>query len=143
MACKISGFDELDNKLETLGSVSKRIGQTSLRKGMRHSLEQMKKDAPKDTGQSSKALKVTKTKTYPKTGTCVIRAGIDKSNWEKSKNLYFLHYGFENKGLNFTGQRNATQHIGWVTKSFNKSLPKAENEIVKAVQAEINKIIGG
>ena len=142
MGVKISGFDELDNKLESLGSVSKRIGQTSLRRGMQHSLEQLKKDAPKDTEKSSKALKVTKTKTYPKTGTCVIRAGIDKSNFSKTKNLYFLHYGFENKGLNFTGQRNATQHIGWVTKSFNKSLPKAEKEIVETVQAEIKKIIG-
>lgn len=139
MASKISGFDELDNKLETLGNVSKKIGQTALRKGMRHSLEQLKKDAPKDSGDGAKALKVTKTKTYPKTGTCVIRAGVDKTNWERAKHLVFQNYGY----TNHINGKSVSVHAGWVTKSFNKSLPKAENEIVKAVQAEINKIIGG
>ena len=155
MASKITGFDDLENKLDSLGNVSRKIGMTAVRKGMRHALEQMKKDAPDnpsgvsslgikyDKRKGAKALKTTTSKYYPKTGSCVIRAGIDKKNWEDTKHLYFHHYGYENLGLGGKVKHTDYQkHIGWVTKSFNKALPKAEEEVIKTVQSEISKIIG-
>ncbi len=155
MAMTIRGFDELEKKIEALGNVGKKVGAKAVREGMKPILEQMKKDAPNNPkGVSSlgftykktkgaKTLKVTKVKTYAKTGTTIIRAGIDKSNWDETKHLYFQHYGYENKGLKgrFKGVQVNT-HVGWVTKSFNHKKEEGMKRMTEVVQSEINNIIG-
>lgn len=155
MKSSIKGFDELDRKLDALGNVAKKVSQKAVREGMKPILAQLKKDAPHNsTGISptgipyektkgAKALKVTKVKTYAKTGTTIIRAGIDKSNWEDTKHLYFHHYGYENKGLKgrFSGKM-VTNHVGWVYKSFNKSKAEGEIQMIAVMQSEINRILG-
>ena len=140
MASKISGFNALDNKLEALGNVGKTIGKKAVREGMKPILNQMRKDAPKDTGKGAKALKVTVVKSY-RTGTTVARAGIDKSNWEKAKHLYFQHYGYENRGLNFDGEIVAT-NIGWMNKTFEKSKKEGADVMNTVIEMELSKIIG-
>lgn len=142
MGMTIKGFDELDKKLESLGNVGKKVGAKAVREGIKPIVEQMKKDAPKDTGKGAKSLKTTTVKTY-RTGTAVARAGINKTNWEKTKHLAYLNYGFENKGLNFTGQRNALSHVGWMSKSFEKSKSKGEKVMREIASQEINKILKG
>lgn len=155
MGLKTKGFDDLDKTLNALGSVGRKVGQKAVREGMKPILEQMKKDAPNNPKgisplgltykktKGAKALKVTKVKTYAKTGTTIIRAGIDKSNWDETKHLYFHHYGYENKGLKgrFEGVQVNT-HVGWVTKSFNHKKEEGMKRMTEVVQSEINNIIG-
>lgn len=155
MGMTIKGFDDLDTKLDALGSVGIRVGAKAVRAGIKPILEQMKKDAPSNPSgvsglgftykktKGAKALKVTKVQTYSKTGTAIIRAGIDKTNWDETKHLYFQHYGYENKGLKgrFKGVKVHT-HIGWVTKSFNKSKDIGEKAMIEVAQQEIKRIIG-
>lgn len=141
--------------MNALGDVGRKVGQKAVREGMKPILAQMKKDAPSNPkGVSSlgftyektkgaKALKVTKVKTYAKTGTSIIRAGIDKSNWDETKHLYYQHYGYENKGLKgrFKGVKVHT-HVGWVTKSFKRTEEEGRKRMTEVVQREINQIIG-
>lgn len=137
MSVKISGFEELERKLDSLGNVGQKIGTKAVREGMRPVVDQMKKDAPKDTHQSSKALKTTSVKSYPKTGTAVARAGINESNWSRAKAAYFQHYGYIN---HFNGKRVAN-NVGWMTKSFNKSKENGRKKMIEVAQSELNKII--
>lgn len=139
MGMTLKGFDELDKKLESLGNVGKKVGAKAVREGMKPIVEQMKKDAPKDTGKGAKALKTTTVKTY-RTGTAVARAGINKTNWEKAKHLVFQHYGYENKGLNMNGKK-VTVHVGWMSKSFEKSKSKGEKVMREIASQEINNIL--
>ncbi len=136
MAVTIKGFDELEKKIEALGNVGKKVGAKAVREGMKPVVEQMKKDAPKDTGDGAKALKTTTVKTY-KTGTAVARAGINKSNFEKAKHLYFQHYGYE---LKKTGKK-VTVHVGWMNTSFEKSKAKGEKVMREVAQTEIDRIL--
>ena len=138
MSTTIKGFDELDNKLESLGNVGRKVGAKAVREGMKPIVEQMKKDAPKDTGKGAKALKTTTVKTY-KTGTAVARAGINASNWEKTKHLYFQNYGY----INHINGKRVKVHIGWMSKSFEKSKSQGEAIMRNVAQSEINKIIKG
>lgn len=137
MGMIIKGFDDLDKILDSLGDVSRKVGAKAVREGMKPIVEQMKKDAPKDTGEGAKDLKTTSVRAY-KTGTAVARAGINKSNFEKTKHLLFQHHGYE---LKISGKK-VTVHIGWMSNSFNKSKATGEKVIIDVVQSEINKIIG-
>lgn len=138
MSIKVKGFDELEKKLESLGNVGRQVSQKAVRSGMKPVLEQLKADAPKDTGSSAKALRVTKTKYYPKTGSAIIRAGIDSKNWDKTKGLYYAHYSF----TNHINDKKVTKNVGWMNKSFEKSKSTGEKEIIKVVQEELDKILG-
>ncbi len=137
MGMTIKGFDALDKKLDALGNVGHKVGAKAVREGMKPIVEQMKKDAPKDTGDGAKALKTTSVRTYAKTGTAVARAGINKSNFEKTKHLLFQHHGYEHK----VSGKKVTIHVGWMTKSFNKSKSQGEKIMTNVAQAEINRIL--
>lgn len=137
MTVKISGFNELERKLDSLGDVGRKVGKQAVREGIKVVVDQMKKDAPKDTGNSAKSLKTTAIKTYPRTGTAVARAGINASNWEKTKSLYFQHYGY----INHINNKKVTKNVGWLSRSFNKSKNEGQKRMVDVAQSEINKII--
>lgn len=137
MGMTIKGFDALDTKLDALGNVGHKVGSKAVREGMKPIVEQMKKDAPKDTGDGAKALKTTSVRTYAKTGSAVARAGINRSNFEKTKHLLFQHHGFEHS----KSGRKINKHVGWMTKSFNKSKSKGEKIMTDVAQAEINRIL--
>ena len=136
MASKIKGFDDLDRKLESLGDVGKRIGKKAVREGMKPIVKQMRKDAPKDSGDGAKKLKVTTVKTY-KTGTAVARAGINASNWEQTKHLYFQNFTYENH----INGKIVEVHAGWMFDSFERSKEKGGKIMRDYAQQEINKII--
>ena len=134
----IEGFDELLNDLERLGDVGKKVGKKAVQNASKIVLEQMKKDAPRsgDNDHGSESLKVTNIKTY-KTGTVVSKTGIDSSNWEDAKGLYFNHYGFEH----WKSGKLIDVHIGWMDNSFNKVKEEAYKSIEKEVLSEIDKIL--
>ena len=136
MSMNVDGFDDLFATLSSLGSVGDKVGKKALRAGLKHVVKQMKIDAPKGDGSLGiptkvndgyKKLKVLNVKRF-KNGTFIGYAGINSKNFEETKHLLFHHYAYGNKGLNFTGQP-INMHVGWMTKSYEKSKKNAQNEL--------------
>ncbi len=138
MSFETSGFDDLFQTLERLDKVGTTAGKKAIKQGLKPVLKRMKSDAPRDTGLGSQALKVTGVKQF-KNDTIIGYCGIDSSNWEESKHLLFQHYGYSNKGLNFTGQP-SFKHVGWMTASYERSKREAEAELKKALIKELDNI---
>ena len=136
MALKLSGFDDLFDDLNNLGNVGKKIGRKAVQEGSKIVLEQQKKDAPKNTSESAKNLKVTKVKTY-KSGNTWANIGIDGSNFNEVKGLYFNHYGFE---LWKNGER-VEPHVGWMDESLKKVEDKASEKMMQIVSSELDEIL--
>ena len=147
---KIEGFKELERTLEALGQVGNKIGKRAIKKGLNLTLEQLKKDAPKSGGKSSlgipiksggaaKHLRVVGMKAY-KGGSIYGQCGIDKGNWAETKQLWFQHFGYENHGLNFSGEP-ITKNVGWFTEAWRKIKSKAAAEVEKEIQNEIKRVL--
>ena len=150
MSMNVDGFDDLFATLSSLGSVGDKVGKKALRAGLKPVVKQMKIDAPKGDGSLGiptkvndgyKKLKVLNVKRF-KNGTFIGYAGINSKNFEETKNLLFHHYAYGNKGLNFTGQP-INMHVGWMTKSYEKSKKNAQNELERVVVEELDSILKG
>lgn len=139
MSMKVTGFDNLFGTLDSLGNVGKNAGKKAVKEGMKVAVKGLKEEAPRDSGEGADHLKVVSVKTY-KSGNTWGKAGIDKTNWDKSGHLWYQNFGYENKGLNFTGQK-VTKNVGWMEKAFNKCKNEAEDEIVKSISSELDKIL--
>lgn len=136
MSLDVKGFDSLLKKLDSLGSVGDKVGKKAVRAGLKVVLDQEKKDAPKDSGNSASKLRITNIKQY-KGGTVWGKVGIDGKNWEQCKALYYQHYGYINHR---TGDK-VTKHVGWMSESFEKCKSEAEQEMIRAANNEISSIL--
>ena len=140
MAIKLSGFDELVNDLNNLGTIGNKIGKQAIEEGAKIVLEQQKKDAPRDVNNSEHGadkLDITEIKKYSKSGTVVGKIGISAENWEEAKHLYFHHYGYE---LWKNGKMINT-HVGWMDDSFKKCKERATKVMIDIASKEIDKIL--
>lgn len=125
-------FDRMMNNFEDLKITAMKQSKRIVTRGAEIVLAQQKKDAPKNSGKSYKALKITETKLY-KTSVYA-KIGIGSDNWEQTKALWFQHFGYFNYGLGgiFNGMFIAV-HAGWMNKSFDRCKAQAYNEIYKQV----------
>lgn len=140
MAVKFSGFDELVNDLNNLGTIGNKIGKQAIEEGAKIVLEQQKKDAPRDVNNSKHGadkLDITEIKKYSKSGTVVGKVGISAENWEEAKHLYFHNYGYE---LWKNGKMINT-HVGWMDDSFKKCKERATKVMIDIASKEIDKIL--
>ena len=139
MSIELTGFDDLIKDLNNLGNVGNKISKKAVQAGAKIVLEQEKKDAPRNSsgsGHAADKLKITKIKKY-KSGTTVGKIGIDSSNWEEVKWLFFQHYGFEH---HISGKFVAP-HVGWMNDSFKKCKEKAAKVMIDIASKEIDKIL--
>lgn len=127
----MNGFDDLINTLNDLGNITNKVGKEALEEGSEIVLKQQKKDAPRDSGDGGKHLKIVKGNSK------VSRIGIDHSNWEECKGIYFQNYGF----IHYKDGKLVDPHIGWVEESFKKCKDKAEKAIVDKLEKEIDRIL--
>ena len=139
MSVEFSGFDELINDLNNLGSIGNKIGKQAVEEGAKIVLEQQKKDAPRsnDDDHGADKLNITEIKKYTKSGTVVGKVGISSENWEYTKGLYFNHYGFEH----YKSGKMVDVSIGWMNDSFKKCKEKASEKIIDIASKEIDKIL--
>lgn len=140
MAIKLSGFDELVNDLNNLGSIGNKIGKQAIEEGAKIVLEQQKKDAPRDNDNNKHGadkLDITEIKKYSKSGTVVGKVGMSRENWEEAKHLYFHHYGFEH----YKSGKMVNVHVGWMNDSFKKCKEKAAKVMIDIASKEIDKIL--
>lgn len=139
MSIKLDGFDDIFSTMEQLGDVGKKAGKKAIKNGLEIALEQLKKDAPEDKQKSKDDLSIQHIRTN-RNGSAWGACGIGSNNWAKTKQLWYQNYGYENHGLNFTGQR-IDVNVGWIDKSFKKIEKKANNEMMKVLSSEIDKVL--
>lgn len=136
MSMELSGFDELIDKLDKLENVGDKVKRTAVKKGAEIVLKHFKNSAPADTRNSRRSLKVTSTKKF-KNGDTWSQVGIDRSNWCKTKGLYFQNYGYVHK----RSGKKINKHVGWVSKEFKKVEGQASKVIEQEVKNELGKIL--
>lgn len=133
MGIETKGFDELIKKLEDMGRQGNKIAKSAVEKGAKIVLEQQRKDAPKLTEEGSKNLDIGEIKKY-KSGVYA-KVGITKDNWEKTKHLYFQHFGYNNRGWNMANKpKLVVRRVGWMNESFEKIENEARNAIIEEVK---------
>lgn len=136
MGIETKGFDELIRKLEDMGTKGVLVAKKGVLSGANIVLEQQKKDAPKDDGDSAEALSIGQVAKY-KTGVYA-KIGITKDNWERTKPLYFQHFGYNNKGWNMSKKpKLVVRHVGWMNRSFEKVEERAKQAIIDEVKNAI------
>lgn len=140
MALEVKGLDDITRTLENLGKAGDKIAVGAVKKSLKQALPKIRQVAPEDTGQGKKKLKVTKVKKYRKSVWGGL--GIDRTNWEAAKGVYFQHYGYENHGWGdrFKGMR-ISKHVGW----FDRATQAVEKEVLDTLEntllSEIDKIL--
>lgn len=139
MTVNVDGFDDIFSIVEQLGDVGKKAGKKAVKSGLEEVLDQLKEDAPEDKQKSKNELSIQHIRTN-KNGSVWGACGIGKDNWDKAKQLWYQHYGYDNHGLNFTGQRVET-NVGWMDKSFKKVEKKANNKMIEVLGTEIDKVL--
>ena len=139
MGIEMKGFDDIGSTLNSLGKVEDKITTTALRNSMKDGLEIIKGKAPKaskGSTNSAEHLKVGKIKRY-KSGSVWGGMGIDSSNWENTKGLYFQHWGYEH----WKSGKRVQPHVGW----FDEALLASEETILGSLEdkllSEIDKIL--
>jgi len=128
----VEGFDELLKKLESMGSVGGTIENRALKVGAEIIVEEQKRNAPKDTQDGSKELKVGNIRTA-KSKNKYVQVGIPPGvDWDKAKGIYFQHHGYKNHR---TGRYHAATL--WMDKSFIKAKEKAMSAMLSVLEKEL------
>ncbi|MDU1854024.1 MAG: hypothetical protein E6789_00740 [Clostridium baratii] len=133
MSLKIKGFKNLNKKLTELAEAPDNVKEQVTKQCADIALAQMKQDAPKDEGEGASALRITEHRSGE--GYSFYDIGIDSSNWEQTKGLYFNHFGFSH----WKGKAFINPHQGWFDHSAKKSIKKAKTLIEGAVYSELRK----
>lgn len=137
----IEGLDAILKTLDDLGKVGDKIGVDGVKKAMSPGLDIIKAKAPKDTEESRNHLKITKVKKY-KSGGVWGGMGIDSSNWEECKPLWYQHWGYDNYGGNTRAYRgHVTTNQGWFDEATDSSKDTILSTLEKELTAEIDKIL--
>lgn len=140
MGLEVKGIDDISRTLENLGKAGDKIAVDAVKTSLKQALPKIKAQAPEDSGQGRSKLKVTKVKKYSKSVWGGI--GIDRTNWEATKGLWFQHYGYANHGWGgrFNGMR-ISKNVGW----FDKASQSVEQEVLdtleKTLLGEIDRIL--
>lgn len=140
MALEVKGLEYITTTLENLGKAGEKVAQDAVKTSLKQVLPKIKTQAPEDSGQGKKKLKVTKVKKYRKSVWGGV--GIDRTNWEATKGLWFQHYGYANHGWEdrFKGMR-ISKHVGW----FDRASQAVEQEVLDTLEntllSEIDKIL--
>lgn len=140
MGLQVKGIDEISRTLESLGKAGDKIATDAVKSSLKQALPKIKEVAPEDSGQGKKKLKVTKVKKYRKSVWGGV--GIDRTNWEATKGLWFQHYGYANHGWGdrFKGMR-ISKNVGW----FDRASQSVEQEVLDTLEntllSEIDKIL--
>lgn len=139
MAIEFDEFDDIIRTMEELGDIGTRVGKKGVKKALESALPTIQAEAPKD-GESSDhgadSLGVGTIKSY-KSGSTWGGAGINSKNWDKTKQLYFQHYGYHY----YKNGKLVQPHKGWMDKAIEKSAPKAMSVLEQALNEELNKIL--
>lgn len=139
MGMSIDGFDDLFGTMEALGQVGKKVGKKAVKEGLKVAVMSLKRYAPRDSGKGADKLKVISIKSY-KSGSVWGKGGLDSSNWDEAGHLWYQNYGYENHGLNFSGQP-INKNVGWMEEAFNKCKKEAESKMINELSNEIDKIL--
>lgn len=140
MGLEVKGLDDISRTLEDLGKAGDKIAKDAVKNSLKQALPKIREIAPEDSGQGKKKLKVTKVKKYRKSVWGGV--GIDRTNWESMKGIYFQHYGYENHGLGdrFKGMR-ISKYVGW----FDRATQAVEQDVLDTLEntllSEIDKIL--
>lgn len=137
----IDGLDECMELCESLGQVGTKIEKESLRSAMKPGLQILKDRAPKRSGTGANALRIDKIKKY-KSGSLWGSMGIDSTNWEQTKSIYFQHYGYHNNGLKgrYHGMY-IDKHAGWYDRAFKEMEGPILDKLEQEVTRKIDKIL--
>ena len=127
----MEGFDDLEQLLKDLGALGTKVGKEALNDGAEIVLKNQKKDAPRDTG-SADNLKILDGKTHE------AKIGIDYTNWDECKSLYYQDLGY----TLWKNGKHYEPNVNWMEKSFERCKSQAEKAIVDKLSSEIDKIIG-
>ena len=139
MSIRVDGLDELLETTLSLGDIGKKLEVSSFKRALKPSVEIIKRYAPEDSGDGKKYIKASKIKKY-ESGSIWGQMGINSNNWEKTKGIYFQHYGYDNWGLGgiFNGMH-IDEHAGWFDDAYDAitdvTLNNLEKEVTKAVDA--------
>ena len=136
----MSGFDDIYSTVEQLGEVGKKASKNAVKKGLEFMLDELKSEAPKDSGDSRKHLSIQNIKSN-NNGSAWGSCGIGSDNFDKTGSLWFQNYGYDNQGLNFNGQIRIENNLGWMDKIFKANEDKAEEQMNKTLISEIDKVL--
>lgn len=139
MSLESDGWEDIQKTIDSLGDVGKKINTTAFKNSLKEGLKIVQDKAPKAKDGSTNGaekLRVGKIKRY-KSGSIWGGVGIDKTNWEATKHLYFHHYGYEH----YKSGKKVTPHTGWMDEATKASESVVLGSLEKNILAELDKIL--
>lgn len=139
MSIEISGFDDILKTIDELGEVGNKVGKKGVKKALEIALPIIKAEAPRDEDSSSHgadSLSIGSIKSY-KSGSIWGGVGINSKNWDKTKHLYFHHYGYQH----YKNGKFVQPHKGWMDEAMDKSMQKALSVLEGTLNDEISRIL--
>lgn len=125
----------IQNLLKKLGKLS----NIEVEKAVNKCADKMEKaiqDKAKEFSDTS-YMYIKKQKPRVYTNSCFIDIGLknDTADFDKWKNLWYHNWGYDDHGLNFTGQYHITNHLMW----FTDAIESVEKDIKRELKEEIKK----
>lgn len=127
----VKGIEKLIRDLEKKSEAPDKVKKQLIEKSAKETLNQMKIDAPKDSGDGAEYLKIAEERSGD--GYNFIDIGINKDNWEKCDHLVYQHYGFEH----YKSGKKVIPHYLWMDKSFKKSSKNVKKIIMEGLIKEL------
>lgn len=129
---EIKGIQNLLKKLNKLSNIE-------VEKAVNKCADKMEKaiqDKAKEFSDTS-YMYIKKQKPRVYTNSCFIDIGLKNDNvdFDKWKNLWYHNWGYDDHGLNFTGQYHITNHLMW----FTDAIESVEKDIKRELKEEIKK----
>ena len=139
MSLEFDGWEDIQSTIESLGDVGNKINTTAFRNSLKDGLNVVRSKAPKAKDGSTngaEAFRVGKIKRY-KSGSIWGGVGIDRTNWEATKHLYYQHYGYEY----YKSGKKIDPHVGWMDEATKASESVVLGSLEKNILDELDKIL--
>ena len=138
---KIEGLQDLYNKLDEVSHiVDSRAVNSAFLDSAQILLDAQKRNAPEDTGQGKRELKIGKVKTYR--GYKKVKVGLEYGNWSYGstnanhggRGIWYQHWGYTTRGGRFI----AGSH--WMDDAFQASEARASAMLISQLSNEIARV---
>ena len=138
MTITIKGINSLSNKLNKLSNIK---AKNSVKEVAKFVEKELRNEASKFSSRSDMIGEVEE-REY-KNGNYYIEVGLKNNyeSWENWKNMYFHHYGYNQKLWGKDSNLYTNTHQFWFTNAIDNIDQKALKELKKKIQAEIKEAL--
>ena len=139
LAIEIKGMNSLLKKLDKLSKIEAKEAVQEVADDLTKALQ----SKASEWSTKSKYIKAYEPRNYGLSSYVDVGLKSSEAPFDEWKELWFQNYGFDDMGLNFSGQYHITNHLMWFDEAINEEIENCKAKLKAKIKQQVNECWNG